>query len=294
MKLGTDETATVSSNMGPRGQTLLTLITAAAVWAQDPRDLVRRSIAQDQLDWVRMKDYTWQARSAERHFDSHGKVESTKRETWETLILDGQPHRRMLERDGKPLSADEQRSEQKKLDREISKLSSETPPERKRRLEESEKLRKREFAFLSEIPDLFDLHLEGDSTVDGRPVWVVSGAPRPGAQPKSRDAKMLLKVRGRMWIDKATYQWAKVEAETTGTISWGLFLARLNPGAKLVFEQAEVNSEIWLPKRLFLTGSGRVGLVKRIAQDEEIQWSNYKKFSVDSKIVTDSPPKTKN
>ena len=276
--------------MRARRHTLLALLAAAAAWAQDPRELVRRSIAQDQLDWVRMKDYTWQAHSMEKHLDSHGKVESTKRETWETLILDGQPYRRTLERDGKPLSPEEQRSEQKKLDRETRRLSSETPAERQRRLEEAEKRRRREFAFLSEIPELFDLRFEGDSTVDGRPVWVVSGAPRPGARAKSGDAKMLLKVRGRMWIDKATYQWARVEAETTDTISWGLFLARLNPGAKMTFEQTEVNSELWLPKRLLLTGSGRVGLIKRLAQDEEIEWSNYKKFSVDSKIVTDPPP----
>jgi hypothetical protein len=273
---------------------LLALLPLTAAWAQDPRELVRRSVAQDQLDWLRMKDYTWQARSVERHFDSHGKVASTKRETWETLILDGQPHRRMLERDGKPLSLSEQSSEQKKLDQAVSKLSSETPADKQRRLDEAEKSRKREFAFLSEIPDLFDLRLEGESTVDGRPVWVVSGTPRPGAKPKSRDAKVLLKIRGRMWIDKATYQWAKVEAETIDTISWGLFLARLNAGSKLTFEQTEVNPELWLPKRLFVSVSGRVGLLKKLVEDQEIQWSNYKKFSVDSKIVTDPKASPRN
>jgi hypothetical protein len=217
-------------------------------------------------------------------------VESTKRESWETLMLDGQPYRRTLERDGKPLSPEDQRGEQKKLDRETRRLNSETPAEKQRRMEEAESRRRREFAFLSEIPVLFDLRFEGDSEVDGRSVWVVSGAPRPGAKAKSGDARMLLKVRGRMWIDKATYQWARVEAETTDTISWGLFLARLNSGAKMVFEQTEVNSELWLPKHLLLTGSGRVGLVKRLAQNEEIEWSNYRKFSVDSKIVIVPPP----
>jgi hypothetical protein len=275
-------------------RTLLALIPLAASWAQDPRELVRRSIEQDQMDWVRMKDYTWQGRSVERHFDSHGKVESTKRETWETLILDGQPHRRTVERDGRALSPAEERSENKKLDQAVRKLSSETASERQRRLTEIEKARKREFAFLSEIPDLFDLRLEGDSTLESRPVWVVAGTPRPGARPKSRDARTLLKIRGRMWIDKATYQWAKLEAETTDTISWGLFLARLNSGAKLIFEQTEVTSELWLPKRLFLTGSGRVGLVKRLAEDQEIQWSNYKRFSVDSKVMTDPRSSPKN
>ena len=275
--------------MRPDRHTLLVFITVAAAWAQDPKELVRRSIAQDQLDWMRMKDYTWQAHSVEKHLDSRGKVESTKREAWETLMLDGQPYRRTLERDGKPLNPEEERGEQKKLDRETRRLSSETPSGKMRRIEDAESRRRREFAFLSEIPELFDLRLEGDSTVDGRPVWVVSGAPRPGAKAKSGDAKMLLKLRGRMWIDKATFQWARVEAETTDTISWGLFLARLNSGAKMIFEQTEVNSELWFPKRLLLTGSGRVGLIKRLAQDVEIEWSNYRKFSVDSKIVTPSP-----
>ena len=275
-------------------QTPLLLVAVAAAWAQDPRELVRRSIAQDQLDWVRMKDYTWQAHSVEKRLDSRGKVVSTKREAWETLMLDGQPYRRTLERDGKPLRPEEQRSEQKRLDRETRRLSSETPAEKQRRMEEAERRRRREFAFLSEIPDLFDLRFEGDSTVDGRSVWVVSGAPRPGAKAKSGDAKMLLKLRGRMWIDKGTYQWARVEAETTDTISWGLFLASLNPGARMVFEQTEVSSELWFPKRLLLTGSGRVGLIKKLAQDDEIEWSNYRKFSVDSKIVTGPPPNPKN
>ena len=77
---------------------VFTLLFTTVAWAQDPVELVRKSIAQDQLDWVRMKDYTWQAHSTERHFDARGKVESTKQEKWETLILDGQPYRRMLER----------------------------------------------------------------------------------------------------------------------------------------------------------------------------------------------------
>src|SRR5450631_4103408 len=118
---------------------VLVLVTVAAAWAQDPHELVRRSIAQDQLDWVRMKDYTWQARSVEKHLDSHGKVESTKRESWETLMLDGQPYRRTLERDGKPLSQDERRGEQRKFDKETARLSSESPAAKQRRLDEAEK-----------------------------------------------------------------------------------------------------------------------------------------------------------
>jgi hypothetical protein len=264
----------------------LALLGVLGAPAQDARDLVRRSIAQNQTDWLRMKDYTWQAQSVDKNFDSHGNLRSVKQEKWETLILDGQPHRRILERDNKPLSPQEQRVEQKKLDDATARLSAETPAQRQSHFEETEKRNQREFAFLSEIPDLFNLHLDGEATVEGRPVWIVSGAPRPGAQPKSRDGRLLLNVRGRMWIDQATYQWAKVEVETTGVISWGLFLARLNAGAHLTFEQAPVSDRLWLPEHLVMGGSGRLGLIKRIAQSEDVRWSNYRKFSVESKVVT--------
>ena len=59
--------------MGTRWVTLA-LFGAAVAWAQDPREIVRRSIAQDQLDWTRLKDYIWQEYSLERHFDSRGNV----------------------------------------------------------------------------------------------------------------------------------------------------------------------------------------------------------------------------
>src|ERR1700678_1939752 len=74
--------------------------------AQDPQEIVRRSVQLDQTNWMRMADYTWVGRSLERHFDSHDRVVSLHREAWETIILDGQPFRRMLERDGKSLPPD--------------------------------------------------------------------------------------------------------------------------------------------------------------------------------------------
>ena len=92
-----------------------------------------------------------------------------------------------------------------------------------------------------------------------------------------------------MWIDKTGYQWVKIEAETTETISWGIFLARLNPGAKLVFEQTRVNDEVWLPRRQWMRGSGRIGLLKKLAMEDEITWSGYRKFQAESKIVVGPP-----
>jgi hypothetical protein len=261
------------------------LAAASALLAQDARDIVRKSVELDQADWARMKDYTWIARQTDRSLDPRGHVKSEKTDEWETVVLYGEPHRRMLERDGKPLSAEDQRKEQQKLDKAVAKLEHESPEQRQRRVAEYEKEREKDREFLREVPDLFDLRLLGDEKIDGHDVWVISATPKPGYQPKHSDAKPLLKVQAKMWIDKAEYQWVRLEAETTATISFGLFIARLNPGAKLVFEQTRVNDEVWLPKREIVSGAGRLGLVKKLAGEQEVTWNNYRKFQVDSKVV---------
>lgn len=254
--------------------------------AQDPREIVRKSVELDQANWLRMKDYTWIARETERRLDSHGQVMATDSKAWETVILYGEPHRRVLERDGKPLPSDQQQKEQHKLDQAVAKLEHESPEQRQRRLDEYAKQRQKDREFLEEVSDLYDFHLEGSETVDGHNVWVISAVPRLDYQPRHRDAKALLKIRGKIWIDKSEYQWVRLEAQTTATISYGLFLARLNPGAKLLFEQTRVNDEVWLPKREVMSGSGRLGLLKKIAMEQELTWNNYRKFQVESKIVS--------
>jgi hypothetical protein len=52
-----------------------------------------------------------------------------------------------------------------------------------------------------------------------------------------------------------------------------------------VFEQQRVNDEVWLPKREFTRGSGRLGLIKKIQMEEELTWNNYHKFEAESKII---------
>jgi hypothetical protein len=43
---------------------------------------------------------------------------------------------------------------------------------------------------------------------------------------------------------------------------------------------------VWLPKREVMSGSGRLGLLKKIALEQELTWNNYRKFQVESKIVS--------
>ncbi len=257
--------------------------------AQDAREIVRRSVELDQANWARRADYTWNEEDRERHFDSHNRMTAEHQEAWETLVLDGEPYRRMLQRDFKPIPEEEQKKEQQKLDRVAAKLDKESPAERERRVAEREKERQRERKFLLEVPDAFHFQLDGEEKIDGQDVWVISATPRADYHPKSREGAAMLKVRGKIWIEKSGYEWVRLEAETTATISFGWFLARLNPGGKLIFEQTRVADGLWLPRRAILGGSGRIGLVKRVAEEDEITWSDYRKFRVESKVVSTAP-----
>jgi len=258
---------------------------AAGLAAEDAREIVRRSVELDQANWLRMQDYTWVARSTERHFDSHGKVKSVERSEWETVMLDGEPYRRMLARNGQALPPAEQKKQQGKLDKSVARLARETPEEKRRRLADYEMRRRKEREFLRQIPDAYDFRIEGEAQVDGHAAWVIAGSPRAGYRPKDRDGRALAKIHGKIWVDQSSYQWVRLEAETTETIAFGLFLARLNPGASLIFEQTRVSDQLWLPRRIYMKGAGRVALLKKIAMDQEIDWSNYRRFQVDSKIL---------
>ena len=252
----------------------------------DARDIVRKSVELDQSNWQRMKDYTWIARQTDRLLDSSGQVKSQKTEKWETVVVYGEPHHRMLERNGKPLSAQDQSKEQEKLDQAVAKRGHETPQQRMRREADFEKKREKDREFLREVPDLFDFKLIGEEKIDGHDVWVISATPKPDARPKHGDAKPLLKVRAKVWIDKAEYQWVRLEAETTGDdLVWIIYRA-IESWREAGVRAERVNDEVWLPKREVVRGAARLGLVKKVALEQETTWNNYRKFQVESKIVS--------
>jgi hypothetical protein len=257
-----------------------------AAGAADPREIVRKCVQLDQVNWLRMKDYTWVARETTRHLDSSGKLKSTDSETWETVILAGRPYRKMLQRNSVPITADEKRKEQEKLDKTVAEMERETPQQREIRIAAYQKERAKDREFLLEMPDAFDFHMEPDAQIDGRDTWVIAASPKPGYRAKHGDAKAFGKIEGRIWIDKLEFQWVRIEAKTFETISWGWCLARMNPGASLVFEQTRVNDEVWLPKREFLSGSGKFVLMKKVSEEQEVTWTNYRKFQVASGLVS--------
>jgi hypothetical protein len=52
-----------------------------------------------------------------------------------------------------------------------------------------------------------------------------------------------------------------------------------------MFELARVNDEVWLPKRIEIAGSARLALVKKQTVDQVITFSDFRRYSTESRIT---------
>jgi hypothetical protein len=258
----------------------------AILTAQDPREIVRRSVEIDKKNVEIARNYTYLERDEARELDGSGNVKSTQIETWDVTLLEGSPYRRLVARNDQPLSPKEQKKEEDKLRRSIVERRKETPEQRQRRIADWDRKQQRQREPFKEIPDAFDFRLAGEEALAGSQVYVIDATPKPGYKPKLPSAFFFPKVKARFWIDKKDYRWVRVEVETLDTISFAGFLVRLAKGSRLVIEQAHINQEVWLLKSVTMRGSARVALIKGVHAELIVTFSDYKKFQVDSRVVS--------
>lgn len=257
------------------------------------RELLRRAEEKDLENDKRQRDYTYIERVERHELDGKGGVKKTETRTSEVLQIYGEDVERLIAKDDKPLSPGEAKKEDDKIQKIIDKRKNESEEERRKRLAKEEKDRDEDRKFVLEIADAFNFRLVGSEVIDGRDTWVFEGEPRPGYEPKQRNARMLSKFKGRVWIDKAEAQWVKLDITAIDTISVGFVLARIHKGTHLIIELTRVNDEVWLPKRLQLHFDARVALFKSYDDDVEQTYRDYKKFRTDTKItvVGEASPK---
>jgi hypothetical protein len=258
---------------------------AASASGQEAREIILRSAMLDQHDLELRRNYTYLVRAEQRRLDSQGRVKSSESEEWEVLVLYGEPYRRLVARNGKPLSAEEERKEQAKLDKELEKRRKQAERDPGRRSREDERDLKEQRELLQQIADAFAFYMDGEEEVDGHLCWRIRAEPLAGYRPKSRRARMLPAFRGTVWITKEEGRWARVEAEAIRPVSFGWILARLQPGTQLHFEQRRVQEEIWLPASARMKIFARVALLRKLSAEVDVTFRNYRKFQSDSRVV---------
>jgi len=233
----------------------------------------------------RQRDYTYIDREVENKLDGKGQTKSTEVKTYEVLEIYGEQVQRLIAKDDKPLDAKEAAKEEEKIQKIIDKRKNESDEERKKREEKAVKEREDGRKFVREVADAYDFKLVGTEQVGGREAWVIEGEPRPGFEPQMKEAKVLSKFRGRVWIDKGDLQLAKMDVEAIDTVSFGWVLARVHKGTRVMLEQTRVNDEVWLPRHLTFKLDARIALFKGYNIDGDQEYRDYKKFRTSSKIV---------
>src|ERR1700674_99148 len=260
-------------------------VSAPSLSEDQIRELIRQTAEKDMENDKRQRDYTYIQREEEHKLDGKGQVKSTETKTSEIMELYGEPVERLIAKDDKPLSDKDAKKEEEKIQKLIEKRKNESEENRKKRAEKEEKDREQSRQFVREVADAFNFRLAGIESLAGRDTYVIDGEPRPGYQAHLKEAKILPKFRFRAWIDKDESQWKKLDIQCIDTVSFGLFLARIHKGSRIIIEQTRVNDEVWLPQHTGVKIDVRLALLKNFNVEDDITYRDYKKFRTDTKIV---------
>ena len=233
--------------------------------------------------------YSYVQKSTRRELGKDGVLRDAGSETVQLSFYKGYRIRRLIEKDGRPLTEKDQRDADddaaervEEIEKIIAKRDRETqkngpPDENSRRVSVAELLR---------ASNLVNPRRE---RFRGRDVIVFDFEPNPSFDYKN--AKSMLKFFGKtagvMWIDEEDKQVARLEAFLADSFKvGGGLLAKLSKGASFTLEQERVNDEIWLPSVTNVDLSVRVLLVKGINVNQEIRSYDYRRFETEVKDAT--------
>jgi len=230
----------------------------------DVQDIIRKSVAATAANWKEAPKYSF----VERDLSSKKNRGKTTK-TYEVLMIEGSPYERLLAINDHPLSAQEQQAENQKLQAEINNRQHESPRDRKRRIAKYERERMQDQAMMREMGDAFNFRFIAETKIDGRDTYQFEATPKPGYVPKTRETKVLLGMKGTLWVDKDSYQWAKVEAEVVRPVSlYGL--AKVAPGTSFELEQKPVTANLWMPTHFAVrVNATALGFINENSTDDE-------------------------
>lgn len=177
-----------------------------------------------------------------------------------TRSADGSIYRQLVSNDGSPVRS--------------------TKPERVER-----GARKDEDKVIDDVFAGYDMRIVGREQIEGRPAIRISFEPRADYHPMTREGRIIHHVKGEAWVNEADHQLVRVDAHVIDAISLGFgLLAKLQKGAMLHAERQKVNDEVWLPVKTEVSLSARVLLLKGLHLREILEYSDYKKFNVETII----------
>lgn len=254
---------------------------AAGAPREELRGLMRQVLRNLTSADHNLGDYAYARYSVRREFDGDGDVKTEHTFLARRDFLDGYGFTQQVERDGKPVPAEDLEREQAAFRQHVAELEAMTEAERRAAEEENRKQSAEQNAWLQEFPEALDYRQVGEEMIAGRPALVLECSPRPGYKASNLRARVFEKVRGKLWIDKAESQLVRVDAEVfeTVNIGWGV-VGRIQKGTRFHLERRRLDDGSWLPASQTVRFAARVLLFKTISQEETTRYSEFRHKSV--------------
>jgi hypothetical protein len=253
---------------------------------------VKKHLATDE---ARQSGYTFIERRIEQRLDASGRTTEEAVKVFE--VYPGLPgedrYRRLIEEDGKPVPSDKLAQQDRERQRDVEsyarKLSGE--PEREKATRAIEKERARYTAAVDDIFRVYDVRMEKRESIGGHNTILATLTPKADPKPRTDDGKIMTHFKARAWISESDYELVRAEIEAVDTLSFGLgLLARVHKGTVATYQRRKVNNEVWLPERVTWTASAKVLLLKSLRLRGVSEFSNYRKFTVDTSTSYTRPP----
>jgi len=231
------------------------------------------------------KQYTCHVREEEQKINSKGQVTSTAVSEYESFYIGGDEIRRLLAKDGKPLTGNQQNKEEERFNKEYDKrqkeqAKAEADPKKQQQAEEKDQAQISDFLRAVRFSNMRREQFRGQEVI------AVDFGPNPDYKAKKLAENIVQKLMGVVWIDEHALDVVRLEGHFNDTAKiGGGVVGSIDKGSSFVFEQARINDEVWLPSYTEVHFGARLLLVKAHANDIE-RYSDYRKFHADSKIVS--------
>jgi hypothetical protein len=259
-------------------------------------EFIRKMRSAIRFDDDLQQAYTYLEKRRDVKITGLGKVSVGPTRTFEVYPSNqpGRTYKRLVAVEGKPLPPAElaRRDEEHRRNvlAEYERDKAETPAVRKERLAKEDKERREREAIVNDAFAVFEATAIGRDTIDGHGVVVLWLRPRRNVSPRTREGGYMTKFAGKVWVVEADGQIVKLDLAAFDDIQVGYgVVGRVHEGARLEFARRRVNNEAWLPAWSHITAKGRTLLFRPFDFDVRTDYTDYKKWSVDTKVTYEGP-----
>ena len=245
-------------------------------------------------DDERQSGYVFTERRVEQKIDAEGRVTDESVKVYE--VHPGLPgenrYRRLIEENGRtvPSGSLAKRDAERRKTVEAYARRQAVASGRQQDARRLGNARREYSAAVEDIFRIYDIRMVRREAIDGIDTILAMLTPRPNAQPRTKDGGVMKHFTARAWISESDYELVRVEIEAIDTLSFGLgLLARVHKGTVATYQRRKVDGETWLPAAVTWTASARVLLLRRLRLRGLSEFSNYRRYTVDTSTAIGAP-----